>query len=43
MDGDLKSKAEALAKADRRSLSSWIEGLIAREVERIESTKKVKK
>lgn len=39
MDADLKEKVEDLAKADRRSLSSWIEALIAREVARIEARK----
>jgi predicted transcriptional regulator len=33
VDADLKAKAEALAKADRRTLSSWVEALIAREVD----------
>jgi predicted transcriptional regulator len=34
VDPELKEKAETLAKADRRTLSSWVEALIAREVAR---------
>jgi predicted HicB family RNase H-like nuclease len=37
IDPALKAKAEALAKADRRSLSSWVEALVAREVEKDEA------
>jgi predicted HicB family RNase H-like nuclease len=37
IDPVLKEKAEALAKADRRTLSSWVEGLIEREVEKAEA------
>lgn len=40
VDADLKEKAEALAKADRRSLSSWVEALIAREVEKATAPQK---
>jgi hypothetical protein len=32
IDPALKDRAEAIAKEDRRSVSSWVEGLIAREV-----------
>jgi predicted HicB family RNase H-like nuclease len=42
LDGDLKAKAEAYAKADRRSLSAWVEALIAREIERLEARSKGK-
>jgi predicted transcriptional regulator len=36
MNAELKKKVERLAEADKRSLSSWIELAIAREIDRIE-------
>jgi predicted HicB family RNase H-like nuclease len=43
IDADLKAKAEALARADRRSLSSWVVALIAREIESAKPAAKAKK
>lgn len=34
IDPDIKAKADALARADRRTLSAWVEALVAREVAR---------